>query len=108
MEECSNKENIPSILKSFNGESCIIFFFSISVSMSNNIVKNTKSEVLFELDRQESHVLYKFEKEKPFTIVKDGKVFVIKGEEVEKLFNMTNFNTEESYIRFSRKLLFLS
>ena len=68
------------------------------------LVKNTKSEVLFELDRQESHVLYKFEKEKPFTIVKDGKVFVIKGEEVEKLFNMTNFNTEESYIRFSRKL----
>ena len=40
VEECSNKENIPSILKSFNGESCIIFFFSISVSMSNNIVKN--------------------------------------------------------------------
>ena len=27
VEECSNKENIPSILKSFNGESCIIFLF---------------------------------------------------------------------------------
>lgn len=68
------------------------------------LVKNTKEEVLFEEDVQESHVLYKFKKEKPFTIVKDRDVFVIKGEQVEKLFKMTNFNTEEALMRFSHKL----
>ena len=68
------------------------------------LVKNTKDEVLFSEDIQESHVLYKFKKEKPFSIVKDGNVFVIKGDEVERIFNMTNFNTEEAYVRFSNRL----
>lgn len=68
------------------------------------LVKNTKDEVLFSEDIQESHVLYKFKKEKPFSIVKDGDVFVIKGDEVERIFNMTNFNTEEAYVRFSNRL----
>ena len=68
------------------------------------LVKNTADEVLFEPELQESHVLYKFKKEKPFTIVKDNLVYVIKGEQVEKLFKMTNFNTEEALIRFSHKL----
>ena len=68
------------------------------------LVKNTEDEVLFEPEIQESHVLYKFKKEQPFTIVKDNAVYVIKGDEVEKLFKMTNFNTEEALIRFSHKL----
>lgn len=68
------------------------------------LVKNTVDEVLFEEDKQESHVLYKFKKEKPFTIVKEGSVYVIKGDQVEKLFKMTNFNTEEALVRFSHKL----
>lgn len=68
------------------------------------LVKNTKDEVLYEEDIQESHVLYKFKKEKPFSIIKDGNVFVIKGEKIEKIFKMTNFNTDEALLRFSKKL----
>ena len=68
------------------------------------LVRNTADEVLFEPEMQESHVLYKFRREKPFSIVRDNKVYVIKGEEVEKLFKMTNFNTEEALVRFSNKL----
>lgn len=68
------------------------------------LVKNTKEEVLFEPNIQESHVLYKLQKERPFTIVKEKDVYVIKGETVEKLFKMTNFNTEEALLRFSTKL----
>ena len=30
--------------------------------------------------------------------------YIIKGATVEKLFQMTNFNTEESFFRFSSKL----
>ena len=68
------------------------------------LVKETEREELYTEDVQESHVLYKFKKEKPFTIIKDKDVFVVKGEIIEKLFRMTNFNTEESYERFSNKL----
>ncbi len=69
-----------------------------------NLVKNTKDEVLFDEDIQESHVLYKFKVTKPFSISKDNKVYVISGEKVEKMFKMTNFNTEEALVRFSNKL----
>ena len=68
------------------------------------LVKNTKDEVLFPEEVQESHVLYKFRKEKPFTIIKENNTYIIKGATVEKLFQMTNFNTEESFFRFSSKL----
>lgn len=68
------------------------------------LVKNTKDEVLFPEEVQESHVLYKFKKEKPFTIIKENNTYIIKGAAVEKLFQMTNFNTEESFFRFSSKL----
>ena len=68
------------------------------------LVKNTKDEVLFPEEVQESHVLYKFKKEKPFTIIKENNTYIIKGAIVEKLFQMTNFNTEESFFRFSSKL----
>lgn len=74
------------------------------VEVLKELVKNTEEDVLFEPEMQESHVLYKFKKEKPFTIVKEGDVFIIQGEQVEKLFKMTNFNTEEAFFRFSNKL----
>ena len=69
-----------------------------------DLVKNTEDDILFEPEVQESYVLYKFKKEKEFTIVKEKDVFVIKGDVVEKLFKMTNLNTEEALMRFSHKL----
>lgn len=74
------------------------------IEVLENLVKNTEEEVLFDKSLQEVHVLYKFEQERPFTIVKEGDVFVIRGKEVERLFQMTNFNTDEAFIRFSLKL----
>ena len=49
-------------------------------------------------------MLYKFKKEKPFTIIKEGNVYTIKGDKVEKIFKMINFNTEEAISRFAKKL----
>lgn len=68
------------------------------------MTKSIQREELYSSDVQESHVLYKFKAENPFSIVKDKDVFVIKGDAVEKLFRMTNFNTEEAYERFSNKI----
>lgn len=70
----------------------------------SEMTKSLNREELFSKSIQESHVLYKFKVEKPFTIIKDNDVYVIKGDTIEKLFRMTNFNTEEAYERFSNKL----
>ena len=70
----------------------------------SDMVSEIEDKPLYEDDIIESHVLYKFRMEKPFTISKDKDVFVVRGEEIEKLFRMTNFNTEEAYDRFSNKL----
>lgn len=75
------------------------------IDVLSDLVKNTEDEVLYEDDVQESHVLYKFKKEKPFTIIKENEhTFVIKGDAVEKVFKMINFNTEEAISRFAKKL----
>ncbi len=62
-----------------------------------------EAQPLFEDEAFESHVLYKFKKEQPFTITRDNDIYVVKGKEVEKLFKMTKF-TDEGAIRFARKL----
>lgn len=62
-----------------------------------------KEEPLFSDEAFESHVLYKFKKEQPFTITRDNDIYVVKGKEIEKLFHMTKF-TDEGAVRFARKL----
>lgn len=75
------------------------------INVLSELVKNTKEEVLYDESIQEKHVLYKFKKEKPFTIIKESSnVYNIKGEQVEKIFKMINFNTEEAISRFAKKL----
>lgn len=64
---------------------------------------NIKEEPLFSDEAFESHVLYKFKKEQPFTITRDNDIYVVKGKEIEKLFHMTKF-TDEGAVRFARKL----
>ncbi len=60
---------------------------------------------LYEEEQFESYVLYKFQKEEPYTISRDyDGVWIIKGKEIEKLLQMTRFNTEEAISRFANKL----
>lgn len=68
------------------------------------LTKEIERENLYQDEEQESHILYKFKEEKPYTIIKENNIYTIKGDKVEKLFRMTNFNTEEDYERFSQKL----
>ena len=60
-------------------------------------------ENIYEEDNFESHILYKFNEEKPFTIEKVDNVFIVHSEKIEKLFKMTKF-TDEGIRRFSNKL----
>ena len=60
---------------------------------------------LYEDDEIESHVLYKFKKEEPYTIEKEADdLFVIKGKEIEKIFKMTKFSSQEGMLRFAKRL----
>ena len=58
---------------------------------------------IYEDDNYESYVLFKFNEEKPFTIEKDGDVFIVHSDKIEKLYKMTRF-TDEGIRRFSNKL----
>ena len=53
---------------------------------------------------KESHVLYKYKNEEPFTITKEDGIWVLRGKEVERLFYMTRFSEPEGVERFARKL----
>lgn len=109
MDMPSSLENLEKFKKEINKE-------IIPISAINN---EGLKEVIFKLadmldqipkvpltneDETESHILYKFEREKPFEIVKEKDAWLIKGKEVEKLFRMTKFNTNESVNRFANKL----
>ena len=51
----------------------------------------------------ESHILYKFEKEKPYTITKEKGIWIVSGKEIEKLFKMTKFSSNEAILVFTKK-----
>ncbi len=70
-----------------------------------DMLDNLESSPLYEDDQFEGHVLYKFKKEEPYTINReDSGMWVISGDEVEKLFRMTKFTTEEGILRFTKRL----
>ena len=70
-----------------------------------DLLETIEDKPLYEEDQMEGHLLYKFEKEEPYTITKqDDGTWQIAGRELEKLFRMANFQTEEGIKRFTKKL----
>lgn len=70
----------------------------------SEILKEIPKQSLYETEKFESHVLYKYEEEKPFTIIKENEDWIVKGDKVEKLFKMSRLDTDEAILRFSNKL----
>ena len=69
-----------------------------------DLLDTIKKEPLYEDEKFESHVLYKFKEEQPFKIHREGDTWVIVGDQVEKILKMTKFSTDESVSRFANKL----
>lgn len=70
-----------------------------------DLIDSIPDNPLYDESQIESHVLYKFKKEEPFTITKDQDgTFVISGEEVERIFKMTKFSSDDAAYRFAKKL----
>ena len=103
------KENLEEFKKKVDKE---IFEVSAATNQGLDAVINHLADLLdkipfnplYDESQIESHVLYKFKKEEPFTITKEDDVWVISGKEVERIFKMTKFSSEEAIYRFAKKL----
>jgi len=113
----ANKMDMPDFeenLKKFKEQVKDVEVYPISALTGEGIDKvliiladmldKIEKEPLIEEEKMESHILYKFEREQPFTIHKEGNTWVILGKEVEKLLRMTRFTTDEAANRFANKL----
>lgn len=109
MDMPNSEENLKEFKKKVNCE-----VYPISAINSEGIDKvlmkladlidSIETIPLYEEGEYLSHVLYKFEKTKPFTIEKKDDYYIIHGEKLEKLFKMTKFSSEEGALRFAKKL----
>ncbi len=66
----------------------------------NDILKDIPKEDLYP---KESFKLYKYEDLKPYSIKRDGNIWIVSGKEIETLLLMTKFNEDEGVLRFARK-----
>lgn len=70
-----------------------------------DLVNSVPNNPLYEDSQIESHVLYKFKKEEPFTITRDDDgTWAIQGKEVERIFKMTKFSSDEAAYKFAKKI----
>ena len=109
MDMESAKENLKEFQKKVDKE-----IYPISALTNDNLnpvlikladlVDKEPNTPLYDEENYLSHVLYKFENEKPFTIEKENDYYVIQGKQVEKMFKMTNFQSDEGIERFIRQL----
>ena len=112
MDMESAKENIIEFKNKIKDKSIKIFEVSALtnegltevVDYLGELLDTIPEQNLFEEEQFESHVLYKFKKEEPYTITREGDEWVIKGKEVEKLFKMTKFTSDEAIMRFAKKI----
>lgn len=80
-----------------------IGFDDLMYSLADKLDK-ISNDPLYDDAEMLSHVMYKFQNERPYTITKDSDVWILEGKELEKLFKMTRFNEPEAVLRFARKL----
>ncbi len=114
----ANKMDLPNAkenLEEFKQKVGDIKIFEISAATNTGLQKvvdyladqldTIPTNPLYDDSQIESHFLYKFKKEEPYTITKDPDgTWVISGKEVERIFKMTKFNSEEAIYRFAKKL----
>ena len=112
----ANKMDMPEAKKNLEGfkKKVNVEVYPISAITSSNLnevlikladlVDKEPNTPLYDEETYLSHVLYKFEEEKPFTIEKENDTYIIRGKNVEKMFRMTNFQSDEGIERFIRQL----
>lgn len=105
------EENLKRFKKEFPDKEVIAISAADRSGIDNmvirfaDILEDAIMEPIYEETSLESHVVFKFKNEKPYTITRDDAgVWIVKGAEIEKLLKMTKFQEDESVRRFARKL----
>ncbi len=101
-------------LKRFKKEIKDVRVFPISAALNTglnelllevaNTLDNIKENETYSEDEFESHILYKFKEEIPYSITREGDLWVVSGEKIEKILSMTRIENDEAAMRFARKL----
>lgn len=112
MDMESAKENLETFKKKLNKDIPIYEISAIRgegfdqvLIILADMLDKIEKEPLYEEEKFESHVLYKFKAEQPFKVIKESEhVYVVKGDEIERIYKMTWFVTDEAFLRFSNKL----
>lgn len=111
MDDSKADDNLIKFKEKYPDE--LVFEISAVMQTGLESLVNTLADMVSELDEvklydeeviKESHILYKFDNSKPFTIKRDNNVWVLRGKQIENLFLMTRFEEPESVERFARKL----
>ncbi len=80
----------------------------LSLKLADEIGKIKKLEqnedLNIEHQKSNNHILYKYKKETPFKITKQNNIWIISGMEIEKIVQMTRFQTEDEIKRFNYKI----
>lgn len=69
----------------------------------NILNEKLKSIPEVKLYNEADYKLYKFVDKAPYTITRDGNIWIVKGKEIETLLKMTRFEEDEGALRFARK-----
>ena len=96
-KEFPNAEIVEVSAATHNGTKELIFKLK-------EILESLPEEEVYEKQEFEDYILYEFKHEKPYKINHVGNKWIVTGDELEKLLKMTRFNSDESALRFARKL----
>lgn len=116
----ANKMDLPESLenlKKFKNEYPDLLVYEISAVTHQGVkelmyainekLKTISDTTLYEEHEFENYILYEFKNEKPYKITREGDTWVISGKELERLLKMTRFNSDESAMRFAKKLKYM-
>lgn len=109
----ANKMDLPNAKNNLNNfKKEFIQTKILEISCMNNIGINELVNQLAEelenipevkLYNQNDFKLYKYEDIKPYSVKKDGNIWIVSGKDIETLLQMTKFNEDEGVLRFARK-----
>ena len=113
----ANKMDLPEAkdnLEKFKKEIKDIKIFEVSAFTNKGLTKvvDYLEELLSSMPEEEKlvqekeikHKVYTYVEEEPFEISREDDVWVLSGKEIERVFDMTKFASDEDIYRFSNKL----
>lgn len=106
MDLDSAKENLEKFKKAYPDLEVIEISCMNNTGIDDliNILNEKLKEIPeVKLYNEADYKLYKFVDKAPYTITRDGDIWIVKGKEIETLLKMTRFEEDEGALRFARK-----